>query len=297
MNLPLNPAAAEFSPAHRGRTVVLALDTSTEYCSVALLLAPAGSDPFQPLDAAGGASAPRLYARREHTGAVSSARLLPLIQSVIGEAGIALADCQVIAFGAGPGSFTGLRTATGVAQGLAFGLGIPVVPVGTLMACAEAARSADPRATCVVSALDARMDEAYWGVFDWQGAAVRAAPMGWLSAPAAALDAPQALPVPERPYTLAGSAAAVFGARLPVLARAQAVAPYALPDAVSIAKLGWRGWCNGMGLDAAQVAPLYIRDKVAQTTEERENARAARRSAAAAGAAVVPTAVDGVTES
>jgi tRNA threonylcarbamoyladenosine biosynthesis protein TsaB len=264
------------------RTIILAFDTSTEYCSVALLVAQAGADPFQaspqPHDAASGAGGCRVYSRHEHTGAVSSARLLPLIQSVIGEAAVSLADCRVIAFGAGPGSFTGLRTATGVAQGLAFGLGLQVVPVGTLMVCAEAARAAHMRTNCVVSALDARMDQAYWGVFDWQGAGHELAPMGWLCAPAAALDAPQALPVPSRPYTLAGNAAAAFGDRLSVWAGATDVAAQALPNAVAIAILGWRGWSNGMALDAALAAPLYVRDNVAQTTLEREAARASKEA-------------------
>ncbi len=163
-----------------------------------------------------------------------------------------------------------------MAQGLAFGLGLQVVPVGTLRACAEAARAADAQANCVVSALDARMDQAYWGVFDWQGAAHESAPMGWLCGPAAALDAPQALPVPARPYTLAGNAAAAFGERLSVWAGAAHVAAQALPNAVAIAALGWRGWSNGMALDAALAAPLYVRDNVAQTTLEREAARAVK---------------------
>jgi tRNA threonylcarbamoyladenosine biosynthesis protein TsaB len=282
MNPSSNPVTTPSTRVRSERTIILALDTSTEYCSVALLVAPAGTDPFQSSlqtrDAASGAGECVVYSRHEHTGAVSSARLLPLIQSVIGEARVSLADCSAIAFGAGPGSFTGLRTATGVAQGLAFGLGLQVVPVGTLMACAEAARVADARANCVVSALDARMDQAYWGVFDWQGAAHESAPMGWLCAPAAALDAPQALPVPPRPYTLAGNAAAAFGERLSVWASAAHVAAHALPNAVAIAALGWRGWSNGMALDAALAAPLYVRDNVAQTTLEREAARISKEA-------------------
>jgi tRNA threonylcarbamoyladenosine biosynthesis protein TsaB len=134
------------------QTVLLALDTSTEFCSVALL-----SAATVPTDRT--ASEPRVWIRHEQTGAVSSTRLLPAIRELFEEAGLALAACNVIAFGAGPGSFTGLRTATGVAQGLAFGLNCPVVPVGTLLACAESARRRDPSATRVLAALDARMDE------------------------------------------------------------------------------------------------------------------------------------------
>src|ERR1700748_776661 len=96
------------------QTVLLALDTSTEFCSVALL-----SDDHVAGEAG---SAPRLWVRHEQTGAGFSTRLLPAIRELFEEAGLALADCHAIAFGSGPGSFTGLRTATGVAQGLAFGV-------------------------------------------------------------------------------------------------------------------------------------------------------------------------------
>jgi tRNA threonylcarbamoyladenosine biosynthesis protein TsaB len=149
------------------RTVLLALDTSTEFCSVALLSTASATS------AAAGALAseePRVWVRHEATGAVSSTRLLPAIRELFDEAGLALADCDAIAFGAGPGSFTGLRTATGVAQGLAFGLNCPVVPIGTLLACAESARLRDPSVRRVVAALDARMDEVYWADFAWDEA-------------------------------------------------------------------------------------------------------------------------------
>ncbi|NIF67720.1 tRNA (adenosine(37)-N6)-threonylcarbamoyltransferase complex dimerization subunit type 1 TsaB, partial [Burkholderia sp. Cy-647] len=107
------------------QTVLLAIDTSTEFCSVALIAAS---------DAAPASTAPRLWFRHDETGAVSSTRVLPAVRELLDEAGFTLADCAAIAFGAGPGSFTGLRTATGVAQGLAFGRGLPVVPIGTLAA-------------------------------------------------------------------------------------------------------------------------------------------------------------------
>ncbi|WP_224024733.1 tRNA (adenosine(37)-N6)-threonylcarbamoyltransferase complex dimerization subunit type 1 TsaB, partial [Burkholderia vietnamiensis] len=128
------------------QTVLLAIDTSTEYCSVALLRS-------APADAA--VSTPQTWVRHELTGAVSSTRVLPAVQELFAESGLALADCDAIAFGAGPGSFTGLRTATGITQGLAFGRGLPVVPVGTLLVCAEHARLRAPGTTRVLAALDA----------------------------------------------------------------------------------------------------------------------------------------------
>ncbi|MGA7778937.1 MAG: tRNA (adenosine(37)-N6)-threonylcarbamoyltransferase complex dimerization subunit type 1 TsaB, partial [Paraburkholderia sp.] len=160
------------------RTVLLALDTSTEFCSVALLSAA--------IDAAlVPVSEPRVWVRHEATGAVSSTRLLPAIRELFDEAGLVLADCDAIGFGAGPGSFTGLRTATGVAQGLAFGLNRPVVPIGTLLACAESVRLRDPSVTRVLAALDARMDEVYWADYAWDDAQGE-----WRTVQPASLDAP-----------------------------------------------------------------------------------------------------------
>jgi tRNA threonylcarbamoyladenosine biosynthesis protein TsaB len=265
------------------RTVLLALDTSTEFCSVALLLdQPASVAAFEsvakPESRPASALAPhyssdtlRIWFRHEATGPVSSTRLLPAIRELFDEAGLALADCTAIGFGSGPGSFTGLRTATGVAQGLAFGLGIPVVPVGTLLACAEFARLHDRSVTRVLCALDARMDEAYWADFGWD------APSGdWLVHQAASLDVPDAIVLPDVPFTLAGNAAVAFGARMPAVSAARKVDFEAVPHALPVALAALRGLAAGRAIPADQAAPEYVRNKVAQTTVERLEARAAK---------------------
>ncbi len=249
-------------------TVLLALDTSTEFCSVALLAAaPSRSDTA--LDE------PRVWVRHEATGAVSSTRLLPAIRELFDEAGLALRACNAIAFGAGPGSFTGLRTATGVTQGLAFGIGCPVVPVGTLLACAESARRRDPSVTRVLVALDARMNEVYWADYAWD-----ATQGDWRTVHPAALDTPERLAAPDAPFTLAGNAAAVFGARLAATERAQTVDGDALPHALPIAFAGLRAFRAGRTVSAAEAAPEYVRDKVAQTTAERVAAKAVQTAEA-----------------
>jgi tRNA threonylcarbamoyladenosine biosynthesis protein TsaB len=250
------------------QTVLLALDTSTEFCSVALLSA-AGNAAG---DAAGTTpAAVRLWVRHEQTGAVSSTRLLPAIRELFDEAGMTLADCHAIAFGSGPGSFTGLRTATGVAQGLAFGLNLPVVPVSTLLVCAESARLRDASATRVLAALDARMDEVYWADYSWDDAQGE-----WRTVQKASLDAPQHLVLPDEPFTLAGNAAAAFGARLPAAAAARSVDGEALPHAVPLAHAALRALRAGRTVPADQAAPEYVRDKVAQTTAERMAGKAER---------------------
>lgn len=251
------------------QTVLLALDTSTEFCSAALVSAS--------VDAAGQPTAePRVWIRHERTGAVSSTRLLPAIRELFDEAGLALADCDAIAFGSGPGSFTGLRTATGVAQGLAFGLTLPVVPIGTLLVCAESARLRDPSTTRVLAALDARMDEIYWADYAWDEAQRE-----WRTVQSASLDAPDRLVLPDVPFTLAGNAAAAFGVRLPAVAAARSVDGEALPHALPLAYAALRAFHAGRTVPPDQAAPEYVRDKVAQTTAERMADKAAKSAKAA----------------
>ncbi|WP_316149928.1 tRNA (adenosine(37)-N6)-threonylcarbamoyltransferase complex dimerization subunit type 1 TsaB [Cupriavidus sp. BIC8F] len=248
---------------------ILAVETSTEWCSVALGRAVPGAGV-------------ECLVRHEHTGARSSARVLPAAGELLAEAGIALADCAAIAFGAGPGSFTGLRTACGVAQGLAFGAGLPVVPVNTLMTCAERARAATPALpddTAMLVALDARMDEAYSAAFRWHASARE-----WAEVTPMQVSAPETVPLPDGDFWLAGNAATVFGERLAGLARAARVLPEAMPHAQPMVAIALRALARGEAIDADQAMPIYLRDKVAQTIAERE-AAAAARAAAQAGSA------------
>lgn len=245
-------------------TVLLALDTSTEYCSVALLCAQAQSAASEP-------AAARVWTRHELTGAVSSTRVLPAVRELFDEAGLSLAQCSAVAFGSGPGSFTGLRTATGVAQGLAFGLGVNVVPVSTLLVCAEHARRRDPSTTRVLAVLDARMDEVYWADYAWDEAGGE-----WQTLSPPALSAPEALVAPSAPFVLAGNAADAFGARLAAASQARTIDGDALPHAEPLAWAALRAYRAGRTVAAELAAPEYVRDKVAQTSAERLAERAAR---------------------
>jgi tRNA threonylcarbamoyladenosine biosynthesis protein TsaB len=266
------------------RTVLLALDTSTEFCSAALLVAgPAAASACRnpPHHVSGDI---RVWFCHELTGPVSSTRLLPAIRELFDQADLKLADCDAIAFGAGPGSFTGLRTATGVAQGLAFGLGVPVVPIGTLLACAEFARLHEPSVTRVIAALDARMNEAYWAEFRWDDAANE-----WSTIQAASLDVPGVIQAPDVAFTLAGTAAAAFGDLLSVQHSATCRVDFdALPHALPVALAGLRAYRDGRTVAPDQAAPEYVRNKVAQTTAERLDARAAKDAAAQADSAAEP---------
>ncbi|QJE02906.1 tRNA (adenosine(37)-N6)-threonylcarbamoyltransferase complex dimerization subunit type 1 TsaB [Massilia forsythiae] len=242
--------------------IILAIETSSELASCALFDSAAGNQ----------ASARESAGVRTHSQSV-----LPMVQELLREAGIALADCDAIAFGAGPGSFTGVRTACGVAQGLAFGAGLPVLPLVTLEAMAEACR-ARSGADHVLAVLDARMNEVYWAQYRHVGGA-------WEAVSAPALCAPQAvapLALPE------GAALAACGngfTAYPDAFAGQAFAAGALadilPHARALALLGARALADGRAMPADAAQPIYLRNKVAYTSAERQALNAAAPGAGA----------------
>ena len=234
-------------------TTLLAFDTSTERMAIALLH--------------GG----RVSAHEAAGGAQASAALIPAIRALLEGAGVQARTLDAIAVGRGPGAFTGLRTACAVAQGYAFGLGKPVLLLDTLMAVAEGARQRHA-ADDVWVAMDARMDEIYAAHYRHAGARwqVRAAP---------ALYAVEALNrrwQDDAPRAVAGSALQAFGPRLEC-GRALRL-PEALPRADALASLALAAWQDGAGVDAAEALPLYLRDKVAFTTAEREASKVRQAS-------------------
>lgn len=195
-------------------------------------------------------------------GVSHSETLLPLIRSTLAEAGLGFADLSGIAFGAGPGSFTGLRVACGVAQGLAFAHDTPLLPVGTLEAMAFAARS--EASARVLVALDARMGEVYFGSFDVSSDAVAAlGPVG--------VHPPGAVPLPASGGWLAcGNGLAAYPALRGRLAPAvDAWLPELMPTADAVARLAAPRLARGERVDPADAVPVYVRDKVAQTVAER----------------------------
>lgn len=207
------------------------------------------------------------WSHESEGGARASSALIPAVLELLCTAGIGLKDLDAIGFGCGPGAFTGLRTACAAAQGLAFGAGKPVLAIDTLMAVAEDARLRSGSSDVWV-AMDARMDEIYAAHYRHLGGA-------WQTAVAPALYAPQALPArwrDEPPASIAGSALAAFGARIDV--GAAALVPGAQPSAPALLNCARAAWAGSSAIDASDALPLYIRDRVAFTSAERERRKA-----------------------
>ncbi|MEW5886788.1 MAG: tRNA (adenosine(37)-N6)-threonylcarbamoyltransferase complex dimerization subunit type 1 TsaB [Pseudomonadota bacterium] len=275
-------------PRHAAQRV-LAIETSTERLSVAL--GAAGGQPLAQYQGEGGAQA--------------SALLIPCLLGLLDEVGWRLDELDAIAFGQGPGAFTGLRTACAVVQGLALAArpgGVPVLPIGTLLAladegghagCAQGAGGEQVRPQRLVAALDARMGELYVAELRWQpatpldGPSAPSAWAGWRMQGRPRLCAPEALPLDwlqgaaAEPTWLVSNALATYAERLPLAWRAVPQVP-AWPTAAALLRLaGWH-WAAGRAVSAADAQPLYVRDQVALTTAERAALQAQRSTEAQA---------------
>lgn len=226
---------------------LLVIDTSTEWCSAALWLD-------------GRTLARRVLAEQRH-----SSLLLPMVDELLREAATPLAQLDGIGYGAGPGSFTGLRIACAVTQGLALGADLPVVGVSTLESIAEQAG-----AEHVLAVLDARMAEVYWAAYQRRGS-------DWQCVTEPALALPESVSVPEGgDWMGAGNGFIALGDVLRPRLAAQLVRidDSLMPDAAAMAVLAARAFERGDGMDAALAAPIYLRDKVALTIDERRAKKA-----------------------
>lgn len=246
---------------------LLALDTSTDYCSAAIRRDPDG----------------QIVSRQVLAGQKHSLLLLPMIDDLLREAGLRLSQIGGIAYGEGPGSFTGLRIVCSVVQGIAAAHGAQVLGVSTLMSVAEQVRarhlaSGGSEADCrqLVVALDARMGEVYYAPLQWQAA------QQWqllepvrVSAPEAVMALPVSLAEGSGQWLGCGSGFAAHGS---ALQRRWGAAPGQVfsadasplvPEAGSILRLATAGLLAGQGQSAEQALPVYIRDRVALKAGER----------------------------
>ena len=251
----------------------LAIETSSDMLSLAI--ASTQDDKSQ------------VWAHTSQGGAKSSQLVLPEIVRLMDEAQIRFADLTAVVFGKGPGSFTGLRTACSVAQGLAFGAGISVLPIDTLLAVAEDARyqsmqqlqqqiqhqthhqqleelgqsSQQPQRFFV--AMDARMDQVYTAAYEWRSE--------WQCVQAPSVNSPENISVPtewkDLAFTTVGNTCDAFATRWP--AELSGKHMHAMPTAQALLRLSPVAFGQGLAVQPEDALPLYIRDKVAQTTQER----------------------------
>lgn len=184
--------------------------------------------------------------------------ILPAIQEILKEACITLKQCDAIAFGCGPGAFTGVRTACGIVQGLAFGADLPILPVVSLLAMAQAAHypGKDADFVCV---LDARMGEVYWAHYRFQHQV-------WIQVTEPVLSTEQQVFLYTNPLNLS----LVLGnGAMPDIADINKQIIHKMPHAEHVATLALHDFSMGKQLHAAQAQPLYLRNKIALTTLER----------------------------
>jgi tRNA threonylcarbamoyladenosine biosynthesis protein TsaB len=214
---------------------IAAFETSTDWCSVALW------------------RDGELAAVEERAGHRHGELALPMLERLLAAARLGAADLEAVAFGAGPGAFTGLRIACGLAQGLAFARGLPVLGISSLEAMAEECGA--PR---VVACVDARMGEVYYSALEKRGAR-------WEEVVGAQCVAPAAAPRPPgEGWVGCGNGFAVYGAM-----GLHPVYPEVHPTAAAVVRLAAPRLAAGEGADAGEAVPHYLRDKVALTTEER----------------------------
>ena len=222
-------------------SIILAIETSADLASAALV------------------HGTELIWRESAGVQTHSQTILPLVQELLAQAGIGLKQCDAIAFGSGPGSFTGVRTACGIVQGLAYGAGVPVIPVVTLQAMAEACRTARGAAD-VLCVLDARMGEVYWAQYRFDG--------DWQVVTPPTLSRAEAI-TPIGAVVACGNGLSAYADAFAARTFADGALISIMPHARDIAALGVPLLAAGQVVAARDAQPLYLRNKVALTTLER----------------------------
>jgi len=221
--------------------IILALDTSTEACSCALAINGMIEEEFE-------------YCPRQH-----AQKILPMIHSLMAKHSLDFAQMDAIAFGRGPGSFTGLRIAAGVTQGIAFAAELPVIPVSTLAAIALNAQQSIP-ATHVLSCLDARVDEIYWGLFGFEDELPVLLDQEYLCKP----EQMKTEFIEELATMTAGGNGLQFSTRFPAVVQNKIAGslPELLPRAGQIAKIAAALWARKIFIAADEISPVYLREQV-----------------------------------
>jgi len=221
---------------------ILALDTATEACSVALMVGD------------------KIYFRSEVAPRDHTKKILPMIDEVLKEAGLTLNDLDALAFGRGPGSFTGVRIGIGIAQGLAFGADLPMIGISTLAAMAQGAYR-QHGSTHVASAIDARMSEVYWGRFERQEDG------SWQEKDSESVIPPAVLAeqtlADDKNWTKVGTGWEAYADELAAMPLTLSGSDVLYPDAQDIVYLAQFEWAKGNTTAVEDASPVYLRDTVA----------------------------------
>ncbi len=260
----------------------LALETSTDTLSLAV------------------SRGTRTWTHTSAGGALTSTHMIPQALALLREADLTLTDLQAVVFGRGPGAFTGLRTACSVAQGLALGANLNVLPMDTLLAVAEEARwnSATP-VMRVLAVMDARMEQVYAAAYEFTPHAdgelathsgdTHVVPGTWRCVQTPELHSPESLywPAGWSPdsFIVAGNAGSVYAERWPLALTAPHI--MTLPTAAALVRLAPSAWAAGAAVPPEEALPIYVRDKVAQTTQERMHLKAQAAVTASSSASTI----------
>lgn len=223
---------------------ILAVDTATEACSAALLVGD------------------KLFSRWEEAPRDHTRKILPMVQAVLDESGLSLDQLDAIAFGRGPGSFTGVRIGISVAQGLAFGVGVPLIGISTLAAMAQGVYRLEG-ADSVLSAIDARMNEVYFGRYELQAGCMQLVGEEVVRDPAqlvSELTGEGALP---GRWLAVGTGFETYGEQLNGLTEELVISQQVrFPAALDMLPLARAAWLAGEAVPVEQASPVYLRDKV-----------------------------------
>ncbi len=221
---------------------ILAIDTSSDIASVALF------------------HQGTIHTISQDGFSTHSMSILPMTQSLLTQNELAITDCDALAFGCGPGSFTGVRTTCGVVQGIAFGLEIPVIPIVTLEAMAESCRQ-KIQANHVISLLDARMHEVYWAEYAYQNGE-------WQTITAPQLSAASKVYTKNEVVFCGNGLTAYCDELKSIIGHSQKI-PDIFPEASAMVRLAVKLFQTGKTISVDQIQPLYLRNHVALKTVER----------------------------
>lgn len=230
------------------KKLILSIDTSTEFCSATLMYIDNKLDNNKNLYS---------YWTYHEKSNEFTIQVLPEINKLFKKSGFSLTDCNAIAFGSGPGSFTGIRIATGITQGLGFGLNIPVIPICTLLIYAEMSRLINKKSTRVLVLIDAKMNEVYWADYSWDDLNNE-----WKVIHSPSVSSSNKVIIPDEKFTISGNNYISLIKNLSKNKQKYYIYNKTIPYSYALASIAIRKFNNGKIYNADEIYPKYIRNKI-----------------------------------